>query len=213
MPESWNLVRGSEAFTIQQGQIDPKTAPFSMMPHIGPENIESNTGRLLALKTNVELGISSGNYLFSAEHVVYSKIRPYLNKAAFPRFQGTCSADMYPLLPDKSHFSTEFIFQYLLSSSFVKQASSHQDRTGIPKINRNQLNSVLLPKPDLPEQDLISGALSDCDKKLDIHIRMATSLRALFRTLLHQLMTAKVRVRDLDLSALEEPSAELAEVT
>jgi hypothetical protein len=47
--------------------------------------------------------------------------------------------------------------------------------------------------------------------KMNGHHCTAQCLRSLFRTLLHQLMTAQVRVRDLDLSALEEtaPAATL----
>jgi restriction endonuclease S subunit len=210
VPESWEIVGGSDAFEIQQGQVIPSRAPFSEMLHLGPENIESNTGRILELKTNSELRIRSGNYLFSADQIVYSKIRPYLNKVALPDFEGTCSADMYPLLPRKKHFTRVFLFQFFLSEQFVKQAASFQERTGIPKINRDQLKSIRFPKPSFEEQEQIAQILVRSDTKFEVHGRTASSLRELFRTLLHQLMTAKIRVHDLDLSALEEAAWEPA---
>lgn len=58
------------------------------MLHVGSENIESDTGRLVKLQTNAELKISCGNYHFTPEDVLYSKIRPYLNKVALPDSEG-----------------------------------------------------------------------------------------------------------------------------
>jgi len=141
--------------------------PFREIIHVGPENIESHTGRLLNLRRNGELRISSGNYRFTNDDILYSKICPYLNKVALPEFEGTCSADMYPLRPKAGQLGRGFLFQLLLSDAFNKRAVSHQDRTGIPKINRAQLGSVLLPKPALNEQIEIAESLVPFDRRID----------------------------------------------
>ena len=193
VPESWEVVRFEESVSIKNGQVDPREAPFADMLHVGSENIESDTGRLVKLQTNAELKISSGNYHFTAEDVLYSKIRPYLNKVALPAFEGTCSADMYPLR-SSFHFTREFLFYYLLSDGFKKAAISFQDRTGIPKINRMQLGSICLACPSKEEQGEISDALASCDGKRTAAQRKRDMLQDLFRTLLHELMTAKIRV-------------------
>lgn len=206
VPESWEVVHGKDAFKIKQGQVDPRQEPFRDMPHLGPENIDSGTGRTSMLQTNAELGISSGNYHFTEEDVVYSKIRPYLNKVFLPYGEGTCSADMYPLRPLSGVFSRRFLFQCLLSTTFLKQAMSFQDRTGIPKVNRGQLLSILLPKPSLHEQGEIAEHLATCDNKINFHVNVKRNLSDLFHTLLHQLMTAQVRVDNLDLYELSHES-------
>ena len=54
------------------------------------------------------------------------------------------------------------------------------------------------------EQQEIVAILGALDAKGAVHARTRASLSSLFRTLLHQLMTAQIRVHDLDLSALEE---------
>jgi type I restriction enzyme S subunit len=202
VPESWEVVRLSDSVSITNGQIDPGVPPFSEMLHVGPENIEPGTGRLLNLQTNSELRIHSGNYHFTADDVLYSKIRPYLNKVALPNFEGTCSADMYPLRAKNRQFVRSFLFQLLLSPQFNKQAISFQDRTGIPKINRAQLGSILLPKPNEAEQLEIADTLSLCDRRGDAIQQKLRSLTDLFHTLLHQLMTAQIRVNELDLTEL-----------
>jgi len=208
VPKSWEVVKFVEVVAVTNGQVDPRVSPFSEMLHVGPENIESGTGRLLELTTNAQLGIRSGNYLFTPDDVLYSKIRPYLRKVAQPDFQGTCSADMYPLRSADGRLSKDFLFQLLLSEPFNKQAISFQDRTGIPKINRMQLGAVLLPLPGIDEQEEIAAALATIDAKLAHHRRKHATLSALFRTLLHQLMTAQLRVHDLDLDGILEQAVQ-----
>lgn len=196
IPASWEVVRFEEGVSIKNGQVDPKQEPFDEMLHVGSENIESDTGKLMKLQTNSDLNISSGNYHFTADDVLYSKIRPYLNKVALPEFEGTCSADMYPLRPN-SHFTRKFLFYYLLSDSFKKTAISFQDRTGIPKINRAQLGSIQLACPSKEEQCEIAGALASCGSQRNVAQHKRETLQDLFRTLLHELMTARIRVHKL----------------
>ena len=66
--------------------------------HVGISNIEKKTGKIKSCLTAKDEGLNSGKYLFDERHVIYSKIRPNLNKVALPNFSGLCSADSYPLL-------------------------------------------------------------------------------------------------------------------
>ena len=60
-----------------------------------------------------------------------------------------------------------------------------------------------IPKPDRVEQDEICQALDSADAKFSLHRRKHAALTALFRTLLHELMTARIRVHNLELPGLE----------
>lgn len=212
LPETWEVVPFEAALRIAQGQVNPKTDPYASMLHIGPENIEPHTGRILPCQTAQDLGLISGKYLFARGDIVYSKIRPYLNKVGIPTFDGICSADMYPMRAAPG-FETRFLFHYLLSDFFLRQAVPHQLRTGIPKINREQLSATCFPKPTLEEQRDVVAVLDAIDGKIGIHRRKRTVLDGLFKSLLHKLMTGEVRVEELDLSVLgEHPKHEL-EVT
>jgi type I restriction enzyme S subunit len=196
-PAHWSLVRFGDVVTTTSGQVDPKTEPYSDMPHVGPENIEEGTGRVLSPRPARELGLISGKYLFGPSDVLYSKIRPYLRKAALPSFDGICSADMYPLKA-KGGLIREFLFCWLLHERFTHQSVSYQSRTGIPKINRKQLDSTWMPLPPERDQNAIAGALLSCDRKERVEQSRYAALDILSRTLLHHLMTGKLRVRDLD---------------
>jgi type I restriction enzyme S subunit len=80
-------------------------------------------------------------------------------------------------------------------------------------INIQFLKPWPIPRPSSEEQRVVADALDKVDSKRRLHEQMRDSMRLLFRTLLHQLMTAQVRVHDLDLSALDELAVEIAEVT
>ena len=92
-------------------------------------------------------------------------------------------------------------FAYFISQMAVNDYLSGTTR---PKLNKAQMMSILLPFPPEDEQVEITNLLAAIDRKADLHGRTRGALLSTFRTLLHELMTAQVRVHDLDLSALEE---------
>jgi|GEM_PF-6911714 len=64
------------------------------------------------------------------------------------------------------------------------------------------MKSLPIPFPELNIQKSIAGILLNAEEKIDIYKKKLYSLQDIFRTLLHQLMTAKIRVNDLELSKL-----------
>lgn len=81
LPEGWDLFYFGEIAKVGSGQVDPKQEPYASMIHIGPENIESGTGRIVSPQRCSDLGLISGKYEFDEKAVIYSKIRPHLNCA------------------------------------------------------------------------------------------------------------------------------------
>jgi type I restriction enzyme S subunit len=210
LPASWQVARFLDAFEIARGQVDPKVEPYASMLHVGPENIEQGSGHLLPCTAARDLGLISGKYLFREADILYSKIRPHLRKVALASVGGICSADMYPLSV-KGDFDRYFLFAFLLSDTFTDQATRHEIRTGIPKINREQLATISVPKPSLDEQREIGAVFAAIDQKIDLHRRKHAALDHLFKAVLNKLMTGEIRVGDIDLLAHEREQA--AEVT
>jgi type I restriction enzyme S subunit len=67
-------------------------------------------------------------------------------------------------------------------------------------LNLNDLESFLLACPsDLEEAEAIATTLATLNRKLAHHRAKRAALDALFQTLLHKLMTAEIRVADLDI--------------
>jgi type I restriction enzyme, S subunit len=148
---------------VVSGQVDPRAEPFCSLPHVAPDNIEKETGQLLPVRTPKELGLKSGKYAFRAGDVLYSKIRPYLNKAVVAPFEGTCSADMYVLRSNTPRLAQSYLHYLMLAPNVLAQTIAHQGRTGIPKINREQLASISIELPTIDQQQQIAGAMNAID--------------------------------------------------
>ena len=160
---AWTRRLLGELLEIGSGQIDPREEPFSSMLHVGSDNIESQTGRLFGMRPAGELGLISGKFPFDSSTVLYSKIRPYLNKVALPDFAGICSADIYPLKPDPRILDRRFLAYLLRQKDFLDYAEAFSARTSIPKINREALAAYEAPLPPLEEQRRIVKVLDKAD--------------------------------------------------
>ncbi len=121
--------------------------------YVGGENIESGSGRLLSLQTVQEAGIVGPSYKFRKGHIVYSKVRPNLQKCFFADFNGVCSSDIYPLKVNEELVLPRYFALILQSKFFAKKTESFQDgRSGMPKINQDQLAQIKIPLPPLETQ-------------------------------------------------------------
>lgn len=149
---------------IQSGQVSPLEEPYSEMIHVGPANIKSNTGRLLNLKTAKEENLISGKYLFNSSMVLYSKIRPNLNKVTIPSFEGICSADMYPIIPLEC-IDKNFLLFLLKQKEFLTYAISNSGRANIPKINREALLNYEAILPPLSLQRLFAQRIEQIERE------------------------------------------------
>jgi len=193
VPEGWEKARFEEVTRIANGQVDPKVEPYSSMLHIGPENVTSHSGQLSGCKTGKELGLISGKYEFDEQAIVYSKIRPNLNKVCRPKFHGLCSADMYPIWANQG-LDIDYLYHYMLSPGFFKTAIAMSMRTGMPKINRSDLNAVRIVLPPLPEQKKIAQILSTWDQAITATERLLENSQQRKKGLMQQLLTGKKRL-------------------
>ena len=80
-------------------------------------------------------------------------------------------------------------------------------KTTIHTIPAPDLKRLQIPLPEIPEQREIADILQTVDRKIDIHESKKRSLQDLFKTTLHKLMTAQIRVNDLDIDTSEVKGA------
>lgn len=171
LPKGWEWVRLGEIVSIESNLVNPNQYPN--FPHIAPDNIEKNTGKLLSYRTVIEDEINSSNHLFRPWHILYSKVRPKLNKAVIVDFEGLCSADMYPI---KSYINKYYLKNVILSDMFLNQIDAYDNRIKMPKINQNDLSLILIPIPPEREQIRIVGKSNELIKTceyLDKEIKQA----------------------------------------
>ncbi|MVF12341.1 restriction endonuclease subunit S [Ketobacter sp. MCCC 1A13808] len=195
VPEGWLKTNFGAVTEIANGQVDPKVEPYSNMLHIGPENVVSDSGQIVDVVTCKESSLISGKYEFDENAIVYSKIRPNLNKVCRPGFKGVCSADMYPIWA-KSELDIEFLLHYMIGPQFYKVAVAMSMRTGMPKINRSDLNTVPLLLPPVDEQKKIAQILSTWDQAITTTEQLLANSQQQKKALMQQLLTGKKRLLD-----------------
>lgn len=182
-----------ELVTIKSGQVDPRVSPYRDLPLIAPDHLASRTGRLIKQVSASAQGAISGKYLVRPGDVIYSKIRPYLQKAYRCDFEALCSADMYPLTPRRG-VDSSFILHSLLGHDFTNFAVSVSARSGIPKINREELAEYRMWVPGGSEQRTIGQALDDADNLIAILERLVAKKRAIKQGMMQQLLTGRTRL-------------------
>lgn len=201
----WKACPFGDISKIAIGQIDPKEKPFCDYYHIGPENVQSDTGLLNLLSKSKDLGLISGKYLFDKEAIIYSKIRPNLNKVCLPNFIGICSADMYPIWPKKELIDRKYLFYFMKSPMFLKEAIASSTRTGLPKINRNDLIKIKVQFPEsIEQQKMIASLLSTWDTAIEKIDRLIAAKESVKKGLMQRLLFGKIRLGDQKNSEFKE---------
>ena len=137
---------------------------YKHYPHIGIDSIEKDTGIIKGYRTVEEDGIVSGKYLFTDKHIIYSKIRPNLNKVAMPDFTGVCSADAYPILANENICNREFLTYVMRSNLFLDYILKFSSRTNLPKVNKEQVEGFACPIPSISIQKQFSSLVHQIDK-------------------------------------------------
>ena len=151
-------------FASIDAQMTTDYAKYADYPHIGIDSIEKDTGRLRGYRTVAEDSVKSGKYVFTKDHIIYSKIRPNLNKVALPTFDGLCSADAYPILPNTEICNKSYLAYVLRSQWFLSYIIPLSGRTNMPKANREQINGFTWPLPPLDLQEQFATLVQQSDK-------------------------------------------------
>jgi type I restriction enzyme S subunit len=162
-PMEWPVVPFTE-FAKIDGNMTTDYEKYADYPHIGIDSIEKGTGALKGYRTVREDGVISGKYIFTPQHIIYSKIRPNLNKVALPDFEGLCSADAYPILPNHSNCNRVFLAIALRSEYFLEYILQFSSRTNLPKVNRKEITGFRMPLPPLRLQEQFAAFVEQTDK-------------------------------------------------
>lgn len=192
----WRAKRFYDCVEINAKLVDPKEEQYFNLPHIGPGNIEKFTGQLLNYELVKNENLISGKYEFENQDVIYSKIRPELNKVAFPEFKGLCSADTYPIRTIKGVMDPYFLFQQLLSYKFIKYSISVSMRTGMPKINRNELAGFTFTIPGFLEQKKIGEFLKLINRRINKQQEKIEKLEELKKGMMQKVFSQELQFKD-----------------
>ena len=154
IPKKWEIVRFKQVAKAYSNLVDPND--YLSYVEIDPDSIEKDSGRIINLPTVEEAGVISTKNLFHKGQILYSKIRPTLNKVTIAPCDGLCSSDMCPI---ETSQNTRWLKYVMLSDSFVSQVYLYSSGVKMPRINVEQLNQIRIALSPSSVQMLIANYL------------------------------------------------------
>ncbi len=159
IPKSWEWVRlgfiidFSKASSIKSDYIKKTDWVLDL------EDIEKDSGRLLRKKTMQDCDAKSDKHRFKKGDVLYSKLRPYLNKVIIADEDGFCTSEI--LAFDFGEIFNKYAQLYLMSPFFVQYAMNDAYGVKMPRLGSKQGNAACFPLPPLSEQQRIVAKVDE----------------------------------------------------
>ena len=172
LPPGWERARLGDVCERFRRTIKPNDAQASTYPYLRLEHIESQTGRIAQSPADLFTDtVKSNTFAFRPGHVLYGKLRPYLNKVAIADFEGRCTSEIVPLLP--KGLTSEYLAMALRRNETVEHVMRATTGSRMPRADMAHLMSMSIPVPPLPEQKRIVRALQERMEAIDSAKRAA----------------------------------------
>ena len=213
IPESWEVAKlgeVAESFTYGTStkcDYDLRGTPVLRIPNVVGGHVDVGDLKCGVLRPGeiANLSLRGGDLLFVRTNGVQE------NAGRCSMYRGELGEDccfasyLIRVRVRQEALVPEFLEEYSRTVAGASFLAGKASRTADGKFNINTgtLKNVLVPAPGLAEQELITGILESVDNQSTSHLSLLGSSRSLFRTLLHRLMTAQLRVDEVDMSEIE----------
>ena len=147
-------------------------APFNTVRNATPisehtwllnlDMVESNTGRVISKMRTSKVDGSTCE--FDTACVLYSKLRPYLNKVVVPDEAGFCTSEMIVLRCNPESINRYFLASLLRHQSFVDYINSKTAGSKMPRASMDILRKFPVLLPDIQSQDAFASFVEKVDK-------------------------------------------------
>jgi type I restriction enzyme S subunit len=209
MPESWDMVKLAEVVDTQLGKMLSQKAHIGNDPKPYLRNKNLQWGQIDItdlLEMNFDKREQAKFMLQPGDLLVCEGGEP--GRAAIWNCElKECyyQKALHRLRPKSQGITNEFLAHWLAFSFQLQNLYGIAGASStIAHLPEAQLKTLPIPMPKRPEQDEICVALGGIVRKILHHRRSHAAYTELFRTLLHQLMTAQIRVNNLKLPELED---------
>jgi len=208
VPKDWEVVRLGEVLDFKNGinfKADQKgekgILTIDVLNMYG-NGIYVNLNNLYRVDKNIDKNylLKEGDLLFvrsslKREGVGWTSLfKPTNEPVTFCGFiirARIINKDIYP----------EYITNYLRTEIARDNLISSSGKVAITNINQGMLGEIKIPLPPLPTQQKIASILSAIDAKIEAEENKKQALEELFKSLLHNLMNAKIRVNHLEITS------------
>lgn len=114
--------------------------------------IESKSGKIISKVYIDKDDVSSSTTAFDATNVLYSKLRPNLNKVVVPDESGYCTTELLPLKPNAKLLDRVFLATLLRNEEFVQWAINHSAGTKMPRVSLSAFREFRIIVPPMEKQ-------------------------------------------------------------
>ena len=125
--------------------------------------IESQSGKVLDRIIVSKNKINASTCAFDDKNVLYSKLRPYLNKVVLPDQEGYCTTELVPLRPSNK-LNREFLATLLRSDAFVGYINEKTAGAKMPRVSMNIFRQFECILPPITLQEQFSVFYKQVDK-------------------------------------------------
>jgi len=211
IPESWDI-RNINDFVLQTQTQNPKNEPKNKIKYIDVSSVSNQTFSVIGHQDCYrEKAPGRARKVVYTNDVIFATIRPTLKRIAKidAKYDDEyCSTAFCVLRPKKGLLDSEYLYQYLQTENFIDRISKLQSGASYPAVRNENVKSMVIPIPEIGEQSEIGNALKTIDQKIVFHRNRKQVLQSFFKSLLNQLMTGQIRVKDLefDIEELEKRS-------
>ena len=174
IPSSWewcrlgSLVDFSKSKSVKANNIAPDAWLLDL------EDIEKDSGKLLHKKRKGTTTSISDKHRFERGNVLYSKLRPYLNKVIIADEDGYCTSEI--LCFDFGMIYNKYAQLFLMSPFFVEYAMSDAYGVKMPRLGSKQGNNGLIPIPPREEQTRIVNFINSLEPYIEKYSNAQASL-------------------------------------
>ena len=126
--------------------------------------VESQTGRIIDYLMVSEDEIGNSICTFDESNVLYSKLRPYLNKVVIPDKCGYATSELVPLQPVNSKLNREYLAYMLRSDEFVGMITEKVAGAKMPRVSMGDFRKLDVPLPPLDIQEQFAEFVTQVNK-------------------------------------------------
>ena len=138
--------------------------PADLVWQLGLDQIDGHTGVVLRKHRAPASNAGNSTIHFDQSHVLYSKLRPYLNKVEVPDEPGIATTELISLQPHSHVICREYLAYYLRSPGFLRYSAQYVTGAKMPRVILDRFWTHEIPVPLLSEQRRIVEILDQANR-------------------------------------------------
>ncbi len=205
IPESWDLVRCKDVCdTISVGIVVKPSTYYvpNGVPAFRSQNVREDRLKfepMVYISQEANDGTVKKSKLSAGDVLIVRTGYPGTSCVVPPEFDGSNCIDLIFARPNEEKLQSHFLSRFFNSDAANIQVQAGKTGLAQQHFNVGAVKNTQMPLPPMNQQNEIVACLELIDSKQDIASSKRNALQDIFRTLLHELMIAIIRVDELEI--------------